>query len=251
MSSKNLISPNYDPFAWIYNETWGPTSCKRELPRFEKWLLQNLPMGAKILDLCCGTGQVVQQLLSKGYQVTGLDSSEGMLYYARQNAPDGQFILADARFFELPPTYDAIISTNVGLNHIMSFEELKSTFQNVYAALLENGSFMFDIKMEGQYQSLDSNNVIIDGDVKDKYAWACRQKYNPEDKTSQFEMTIFHLAQENWQRSDLTWPLKVYSREEVKSILKNVGFKDIVIYDDEGNLASDEYNSDAYFLCHK
>jgi ubiquinone/menaquinone biosynthesis C-methylase UbiE len=208
----------------------------------EKLLLQNLPPTAQILDLCCGTGQLVQQLLLQGYQVTGLDSSEGMLDYARQNAPNGKFILGDARFFELPPTYHAVVSTNVGFNHIMSLEELKSVFQKVYLALLDNSFFLFDLKLEGQYQSYSATSFLTDGDVKDEYAWACRESYNPEEKISPNQMTIFYLLAGKWQRLDLTWLLKVYSKEEVKSVLENVGFKDIVVYDINGNLADADYN---------
>jgi len=150
MSSANRYT-GYDPFAQMYNESWGPKFCQKGLPLLEKLLLQHLPQEAHILDLCCGTGQIAQQLLTKGYRVTGLDGSEAMLHYARENAPTGQFILGDARLFEFPPTFHAVISTNATFNHVMNLEELKSVFHNVYAALLDNGFFLFDLNMEADY----------------------------------------------------------------------------------------------------
>jgi methylase of polypeptide subunit release factors len=39
-----------------------------------------------ILDLCCGTGQLVLQFLDRGYDVTGVDLSDDMLSCARRSA---------------------------------------------------------------------------------------------------------------------------------------------------------------------
>ncbi|MEQ8997808.1 MAG: class I SAM-dependent methyltransferase [Coleofasciculus sp. B1-GNL1-01] len=251
MSSVNLY-PNYDPFARMYNESWGPHSCQTKLPQVEKLLIQHhLPKGAHILDLCCGTGQAVQQLVLKGYQVTGLDSSEGMLYYARKNAPTAEFILGDARFFELPTTYHAVVSTNIGLNHIMSIEELKAVFKKVYDALQNNGLFVFDLIFKGKFKSYGSDTFLTDGEVKDDYAWACRESYDPKEKINPNIMTIFELIEEQWQRSDITWIYKAYTEDEVKSTLDNVGFTGVTLYDREGNLAKPEGNSYGIFVGRK
>jgi SAM-dependent methyltransferase len=250
MSSTTTYA-NYNPFARMYNEHWGPKSCKKKLPVLEKLLLDRLPKDASILDLCCGTGQLVQQLLLRGYQVTGLDTSEEMLHYARQNAPDGKFLLEDARLFQLPPTYHAVVSTSVGLNHMMSLEDLKSVFQNVYAALLDHGYFLFDLNLEGKFQSYGTESVLTEGDVQDEYAWACRESYNPDEKISPIAITIFHLVEANWQRSDITWLLKAYSKSEVQSALEAVGFTEVSIYDRDGNLAGASSNSYAFFMGRK
>lgn len=58
---------------------------------------------------------------------------------------NSEFIFDDARFFKLPSTFHAIVSTNYGLNHVIKFEELLCVFQNVYESLLVNGLFMFGI----------------------------------------------------------------------------------------------------------
>jgi hypothetical protein len=174
-----------------------------------------------------------------------------MLDYARENAPDGKFILDDARLFQLSPTYHAVVSTSVGLNHMMSLDELKTVFQNVYAALLENGWFLFDLNLEGRFQSYGTESVLIEGDVKDEYAWARRQSYNPEEKISPLSMTIFHLIEGSWQRSDITWLLKAYSKAEVQSALESVGFTEVRVYDRDGYLAADSSNSYVFFMGRK
>jgi len=102
---------DYDAFAWVYNKHWGNSFLPHALPALEKLVFAHLPANACILDLCCGTGQLAQILVERGYQVSGLDGSAEMLCFARGNAPTVEFTHADARSFELPDVFRAVIST--------------------------------------------------------------------------------------------------------------------------------------------
>jgi SAM-dependent methyltransferase len=285
MSSADRYT-EYDPWAWLYNRSEAHLALKEVLPILEKLLLRQLPETGQILDLCCGTGQVSQQLILKGYQVVGLDGSEKMLHYARGNAPGGTFILGDARSFQLPATFDAAISTDSSLNHMMSLEELKQVFCNVYTALKNNGLFLFDLGLENRYRTIEVN----DGEFQDEYAWTVGETYNPEDKTGTFTITIFQPPQQNlnkqaaqsnsalqrlkrslynhvlrqvnpsillqwidqdWQPSAITFSVKPYTQAEVKSALETVGFTQVGIYDHKGNRAAPTNTQSAYFVARK
>ncbi|MBE9004889.1 methyltransferase domain-containing protein [Fortiea sp. LEGE XX443] len=236
----------YDPWAKIYNDYWGLRYCKHILPHFEELLQQyNVHQGANILDLCCGTGHMAQHLIEQGYQVTGLDISEGMLQYARENAPRAKLILDDARFFNLPSTFHAVICPSGSLNHMMNVEDLTKVFAKVYDSLLDNGVFLFGLTLEDGYKSW--NATISDGDVKDDFAWACCDSYNPETKIGQFKITIFQKVEESWQRLDINNLIRGYSRTEIVTALESVGFTNVNIYDREGNVADAEYNLHVIF----
>jgi SAM-dependent methyltransferase len=240
---------NYDLFAEIYNKTQGPEECERQLPIIEKLLKQHHSQPLKILDLCCGTGQMVQKLLKKGYQVTGIDLSEGMLQYARQNAPTGKFIRDDARLFKIPSTFDAVISPTGSLNHMMSFQDLKLVFQNVHNALQQNGIFILGLCQEETYSSY--NGEVTMGDLQDDYAWVSRDNYDSNKKIAEFKITAFQLIEENWKRTDISHLVKPYSQTEVLATLEDVGFKEVIVYDEEGNLADLEYKNYALFVARK
>ena len=77
---------DYDVFAWLYNRELGFYGSNI-FPFLKIIVGDNLPDGARILDLCCGTGQLVKVLCEKSYNVTGIDGSAKMLQYARNNAP--------------------------------------------------------------------------------------------------------------------------------------------------------------------
>ena len=50
----------YDRFARIYNQHWGGDFSQRALPILDKLLLSQLPAGARLIDVGCGTGQLAQ-----------------------------------------------------------------------------------------------------------------------------------------------------------------------------------------------
>ncbi len=239
---------DYDPFAWIYNEHWGHFS-QRVLPILKNLMLQYLPANARILDLCCGTGQLAQVLIARGYRVTGLDASEEMIRFARENAPNCEFIVDDARSFELPGVYHGVVSTFDSLNHIMGLEELTSVFRNVYAALREGGLFLFDLNMEEGYKSRWRGSFGI---VEDDHVCVVRASYRPEERIGQTDITIFRLVEGEWQRSDLTLLQKCYSEEEIRSALEAVGFMKTHAYDMQRGLEGlTREVGRTFFVCRK
>lgn len=240
-----------DRHARVYNRAWGPQYCDR-IPIIEKLLLPRLSPNAQILDLCCGTGQIAQALITKGYQVTGIDEFKGMLHYARQNVPTGEFILDDIRNFEIPPTFEGIYSITYGLDYIMTSDELKSVIRNAYKALLDNGIFLLFLRLIGHSQFYyNQNGSLVDGSVDDEFAWAIGAQYHQEKRTSELFCTVFELLEGKWERLDFTWLLKSYFRTEIESIFAEVGFADVTVYDNNGNLAASDYDRVAYFICKK
>ena len=241
---------DYDRFAWVYNRHWGDKFIPMVMPILETLVLQYLPDKARILDLCCGTGQLAQVLIARGYRVTGIDGSEEMLRFARENAPTGRFVMADARSFKLSTAQHAVLSTFDSLNHIMSLEDLISVFRQVYAVLREGGRFLFDLNMEQGYKVCWEDNYGI---VEDDHACIVRMSYHPDERTARFDATIFRW-QDEWQRSDVTLRQKCYSETEVKSALATAGFVDIkaCTYDELWNLAEITGEVErAFFVCRK
>ncbi|NJL19902.1 MAG: class I SAM-dependent methyltransferase [Leptolyngbyaceae cyanobacterium SM1_3_5] len=262
----------------------GGQYCQNQLRPLERLLLSKLAPNAKLLDLCCGTGQLVEMLAQQGYQVTGLDGSEAMLHYAQQNAPQAQFVLADARSFQLPPLFDAVFSTSASLNHIMTLDNLKAVFQSVHASLQSNGLFLFDLNHPAQMEKWWGGQVA-EGEIAVNYAWSITPMYDAIDRTGYFQVAIFQAPQaeqinlfkgsiyrllnlslltrlrlkvlsqfqnweQNWQRSSIRYSVRGHTVEEVESALKSVGFTEISVQTIDGDPAIDA-NHSAYFLCCK
>ena len=214
----------YDNFAWLYNQEWR-TFGERIFPLLKDIAGEMLPDRAKVLDLCCGTGQLAKVLTDKGYEVTGIDGSREMLRYAKQNAPAAEFAAADARAFEFPPIYNAVFSTFNSLNHILKLGELLRTFKNVYKCLVSGGVFIFDLSTERHFKKHWKSHKEIK-DIPDCF-YAIHNDYNTEECLALFHCTIFRSKAGNWQRSDVTVQETFYPVADVKSSLKKAGFTDI------------------------
>ena len=138
--------------AEAYNRLWGGygRACARSIYQ----LYLNMEHGRKrspLLDLCCGTGELIRYFLDLGFSATGVDLSEHMLRHAEQNCErsgtggTAKFILSDVSRITLPRAFGLATCTYDSLNHLPSVSELRLVFANVRRAVLEGGVFIFDI----------------------------------------------------------------------------------------------------------
>ena len=99
----------------------------------------------RLLDVCCGTGQLAVHFLDRGYRVTGLDLSDEMLTYARQNAASyvesgrARFLAGDAADFALSEQFGLAVSTFDALNHLPDKTRLRACFECVNRTLAPGG----------------------------------------------------------------------------------------------------------------
>jgi len=221
------IYSDYDRFAWFYNQYWGDEFSRPALALYNSLLYPHLPDGSRVLDLCCGAGQIARGLADRGYQVTGLDGSDAMLRFARENAPAAEFIHADARAFTLPGKFHAAICAFDSLNHVMRLEELKMVFRNVHAALEENGIFLFDLNLEDESETLGNSVSMVEAD----HACIVLAQYDPHERLKRYDVTMFQLEAGGWQRSDLTLFQRYYDNDAVLEALAESGFSRVKAYD--------------------
>lgn len=79
------------------NIVWDSQNYNKDfdfVPDYGKSVVELLTVenGGSVLDLGCGTGALIPELIKKGYTVTGVDASDNMLETARKNNPNVEFI---------------------------------------------------------------------------------------------------------------------------------------------------------------
>lgn len=238
----------YDTFAWFYDRYWGsgPMSFTgRVLPIVERLVLSTLRPGARILDLCCGSGHLAGELSARGLRITGVDGSAELLRYARQHAPEAEFVHADARSFALPRVFDAAVSLYDSLNHILELDGIHAAIRNVAAALRTGVPFLFDLNMEegfrarwrGAFGLAEADHALID-----------QSSYDPETRLAQTAVTMFRLEGGVWQRSDVTLYQRCYAEDEIMQALREEGFQEIQTLDAEQDLGMERQPGRAFFL---
>lgn len=223
----------YDPFAITYNMGMAEDFCRRAWPVVERLLLRESRPPARILDLCCGSGQMARELTHRGYSVVGLDGSSQMLQLARQNAPGAEFVLADARVFSLQARFDAVLSNFNSMAHALSTDELQHIFANAQSALKRGGKFLFDISMEEAYTAKWRGSF---GDAWRDVAYIVRPSYDRETHMATNQITVFGREEDEWVRHDVVITQRCFSEEEILGALLRAGFADVKSYDAERDL---------------
>jgi SAM-dependent methyltransferase len=243
--SKQERYADYDPFAWFYDRYWSHEVPPQIMTVIDRLLVPSLPRGAKILDLCCGTGYTCAELTKRGFEVTGLDGSKEMLRHARRRAPGARFMLADARSFDLPPVYQGVISTFDSLNHVLTLEELTTVLRNVRRALAPGGLLLFDLNMEKGFLLHWVDHFAI---VKDDGVCVLKGMYDRGQRIGRYDITMFRRMGRTWRRTDTAIIERCYIGREVMRALKTAGFKGISTYDAERDLGLTEHVGRTFFL---
>ncbi len=138
-------------FARVYDKKWGGFVKNAGPAIIDFYNTHGGISGGRILDICCGTGQLAKILLDRGFEVTGIDLSEDMLHHSRGNCAEyvdqgkADFVHANAKDFELEGNFDLAVSTFDALNHLETISDLKSCFDSTHRSLKKNGYFIFDL----------------------------------------------------------------------------------------------------------
>ena len=142
---------SYDRIAKFYDDVIGRSF---EPAFFLKDLINKYSSNVtSVLELGCGTGGILE-VLSRDYDVSGVDLSEEMLKIARRKNPNVSFSKQSIVDFKLDKKFDAVICVYDTINHLTKFSEWKKLFRNVYKHLNQSGIFLFDINTISKLDNL-------------------------------------------------------------------------------------------------
>ncbi len=122
--------------------------------------LLDLPAGASVLALGCGSGALSKALAERGYRVTAADASPEQLRKARELNPGIEYIQADATNFTLPKPVDGVFSNAVF--HWIDSEKQADMLSCIYRALKPGGQLVFEMGGKG-------NNQLIHAALTEKF----------------------------------------------------------------------------------
>ncbi len=207
-----------------------------------------------LLDLGCGTGSLAIIFAKAGYEVTGLDLSVDMLSMAQQKSYEEgleiAFINQSMSELDLMGKYDVIYSFGDALNYLIDDEDLLSAFKGVNEYLSDDGYFIFDVNTIEKFRAYGDNTFT---ESEDDFFYIWENEFDEEEKLNYYYVEIFSkLADEDlYERSFETHTERGYEYEEIISLLKQAGFRDIETYTDldftEGTTSKDRL----YFICTK
>jgi SAM-dependent methyltransferase len=155
-------STEYDAFAPYYD-------AFTEDSDYEAWthhvleLLRELGLrGGRLLDLACGSGKSFACFLEGGFEVTGCDSSRGMLALAGRRAPGATLVEADLRELPRLGEFDLVSCFDDSLNYLRDEGELGAAFAGIARNLRRGGLAVFDLNSLAAYRTTFASDRVIE-----------------------------------------------------------------------------------------
>ncbi len=186
--------------------------------------------GTHFLDLCCGPGRHSTVLAERGFSVTGVDSTTVLLQKAKARASerklDVEFVQDDMRRFVRSSSYDLVLNMFTSFGYFDDKDEDLRVLRNIYESLRPGGVLIME--MQGK-------EVLAS-----KFTAATSEVY-PDGTLFVQRREIF----DDWTRIRNQWLLirdeqvrsfkfhhTLYSGQELKDRLSQVGFSNTQLYGD-------------------
>ena len=162
--------------------------------------------------------------------MAGLDASEAMIDFARENAPGISFVVADARDFSLDRQFAAAYSVFESLNHVPDIDGLRLAFGCVRRHLAPGAPFLFDLNREEAFIEFWNDTDAI---VSDDNVCVMVSSYNESTRVGICDVTVFDADGQarGWRRTDFRVRQTCHDIDDVPSALADAGFRDITLHD--------------------
>jgi SAM-dependent methyltransferase len=225
----NFVMSVYRRFAEIY--ALGPypgysLTALDLLPAvFDRYAI---PAPGKLLDLACGEGSFSTAMAKDGWKVTGIDQSPDMIELAskqaHQNDAAVEYVVQDMRQPLPAHNFDLVTCWYDSLNYMLSEDDLRQVFRNVFSALKPNGVFLFDMNtIYGLAVGWQRQQCYIQQNISEVFE-IHRTAYDYERQIASVQITAFVLQGDLWERIDELHQERGYRLEEIHEGVTTAGF---------------------------
>jgi SAM-dependent methyltransferase len=213
-----------EDLAYIHDTGYSEYALK-SAPGILAILAQNNIRSGLVVDLGCGSGLSVLELIKADYRVLGVDISESLIAIARTRVPGAEFRV-ESMFKTDIPSCNAVISIGECFNYLFdvdnNYQMLVQLFDRIYRALTPGGVFIFDIAEPGQVMPGNTTK----GFTEDKDWIVLVEKEEKQAQSILIRRIItFRKVGENYRRDDEVHHLRLYKATDVAEKLRQVGFQ--------------------------
>jgi SAM-dependent methyltransferase len=196
-----------------------------------------VPLGAAVLDLCCGPGRHSIELARRGFSVKAVDRTRAYIDRARLKAQEQKltsvdFVLGDMRTFREPGAFDLVVNLYTSFGYFNDPGDDLRVMQNIHDSLREGGALVMDVLgkevLASRFRPRDwyeEDGVLFleDRTISQGWSWI-------ETRWIRIQGT---------QRSEFTLSHRLYSAAELSSLAAQAGFAKTRIYGSFEGIAYD------------
>lgn len=227
----------------IYPIMFSDTRFAEAEEQVDKILALTKPTGMSALDLCCGPGRCTIALAKKGFSVTGVDRTKYLLNKAREKSKAAkteiQWVQQDMRHFVSPEAFDLVISMFTSFGYFDNKADDLIVLKNIFTSLRSGGTCLIDVLGKEALARIlqpTTSDRLPDGTT-------LIQRHEVFDEWTRIRNEWLLIRKDTVKR--FTFHHTVYSGQELRDRLEQVGFTDVILY---GNLDGDGYGPKAQRL---
>lgn len=231
--------PTYSVLADIYDIVMSDVDYETWADYIDEIILMHQPTARSILELACGTGTIALSLEELDcYEITATDGSPDMIRIAQKKAKEAnsQIDFRTMNFLDLSlnKTFDVVYMVFDSINYLHSKEEIMKLHREVKKVLNPDGIFIYDFTTPRNSRKairfLNNEQKTING----KYRYRRGSSFNAKER---IHTNIFHIEKLDTESGEALAKFeeqhqqKIYTLEEIQSIIKKTDFTILQAYD--------------------
>lgn len=233
----------YESFAYIYDELMEEAPYDEWYEFFENSVKKYHHSAIMVLDVGCGTGEMLLRYLKNGYEAIGVDLSAHMLAVASEKINQSGFFCPlfelDMRSLDGLPKVDVVTVFCDSLNYLVAEKDVQSAFRQFAGVLKEDGLLLFDV-----HSRYKMNHIFHEATFAEDYghlAYIWQTFPGPYRDSVEHELTFFVEKRPNcFEKMYETHLQRTFPVETYERWLKEADFEVLKICADFGREVSDQ-----------
>jgi len=235
----------YQAFAELYDELMNDVDYESWADYYTRLLSIYGIRSGKICECACGTGSLTLPLYRRGFQMTGVDLSQEMLWQAAQKARKQgiaiPYVRQDMRALNMHRPMDAVLATCDGVNYLTTEEDLLSFFRAAYRTVRPGGALIFDVSTPYKLQHVLCSGLL--GEDREDITYLWQNTWHEKRQIVELDLTFFVKDTDGrYRRIDERQHQRAWDQKTLKETLWHAGFRAVSLYGDYSLEAAGEQN---------
>lgn len=184
-----------------------------------------------LLDLACGSGSLCAELMRRGREVIGVDSSQEMLALAADKAPKALLLCQDMRRLDLYGTVEGAVCTLDSFNHLLTTADILQTLRRLSLFIEPGGLLIFDVNTPYKHRKVLGDNAFVF--EREDFLCVWRNRLDARRCTVQMLLDIFcEEADGRYERWEDEVRERAYSERTWRELLRQAQLTPLALYGD-------------------
>jgi SAM-dependent methyltransferase len=180
-----------------------------------------------ILEVGCGSGNYTKTFSERGYKITGIDLSAGMLDIARGKC-DCDFFNRDIRTLTLTSKFDCCLALFAVMGYVTDNLGIAKALANIRKLLTNDGIFVFDVwNGLAVLRKLPENRIKEVENDKMKIIRFARPTLKASDHICEVDYKLIMIEKDSKEISEINEKhiVRFFFPQEIKYYLESTGFE--------------------------